>query len=453
MSFPVAVGEVGAPTGVTVRQSTLVGAGFVAAILAIWLVAGVTDYRVGVFALTALGFLGAVIGLRNARVGFVAVAMLCALDPLMGWAVFTGGILRWNTFNYWLILVAMLWAPLLLRRGGGPLRMAQLCLLLLGIGLIYSPDRARGVQDILGFASVLGLTTYCARVRLSRDDWYWIGVICGSMAVVGGLLFLMRQSSLPHLNPNAWAFLPLTGLFAVCIALPCSFHRPRGPAVLSALAACCATLAFLSGSRGAVLIAAVCGTYLIAALRGLRRRTVFLGATALIVVATASQFTRMQHAATERVLLLFDPGTKLADRTSHRSDLALGGWAIFRKSPMGVGTGGYTQALGKLGPRDGVSMASRYRRFEAHAGWIKTMAENGVPGLLLTAGFFASFAVAGIRSRSRDLLRLGVFAFVTLSVSFVFTEYQNKAIWFLAAASIAMLGPTSPLRASQRPEP
>lgn len=446
------------PIGLTrprhsIPAGSLLGGALVALIVLSWLVAAAIGYRYGVYLLTAVGFGAAFVGLGRPRVGFLGIGILCTLDPLMGWLVFTGGLLRWNTFNYWLLLVTILWLPLLLRRGGGPLRIGQGCAMLLALGLIASPDRARGIQELFGFCALFGLTVYACRVRFSRDDWYWLGVVCGTLAAIGGFVFFLRQGSLPQINRNAWAYLPLTGLFALCLALPCSFERRSGPLLLSLLASVCFVWAFLSGSRGAMLVALACAAYFIVEVRGLGRRAVLLAILGLTLLGAVTQFTDLQQRALDRVRILLDPGTQLADRTSHRSDLARGGWSIFRQAPLGVGTGGFTSAWQRLGPRDGVTVAARYRRHQAHSGWIKILAENGVPGVLLLAAFVLSFAVAGVRRRIRSLRLLGFLTTAVLSLSLISTEYQNKGLWFLAAAAVAMLGSTSPLRADEELRP
>jgi heme/copper-type cytochrome/quinol oxidase subunit 3 len=82
---------------------------------------------------------------------------------------------------------------------------------------------------------------------------------------------------------------------------------------------------------------------------------------------------------------------------------------------------------------------------------VKILAENGVPGLLVLGGFVLSFAVTGLRSRIRSLRRLGLMTTAVLALAFTSTEYQNKGVWFLAAITIAMMGPTSPLRPARAP--
>jgi Lipid A core - O-antigen ligase and related enzymes len=260
------------------------------------------------------------------------------------------------------------------------------------------------------------------------------------------VVFFLQRESVPAINPNAWAFFPLTALFAVCIALPCSFQRRRGPLVLTSLAGVLLVWVFLSGSRGSMLVAAACGAYLVFAMRGIGRRVALVAVTALALLATATQFTDLQQQSLERVRLLFDSRARLVDRTSHRSELLLGGWYIFLDNPLGVGTGGFTAVWRNMGRRDGIPAADRYREKAVHAGWVKLLAENGVPGFALMAAFVVSFAVRGLRRPRRSMRALGLLTAAVLAMELVSTEYQSKGIWFMAAAAMAMLGSVSPLQ-------
>jgi hypothetical protein len=423
------------------------GRAFVLIVLVSWGIAAVAGYRYGVYLLTAAGFAAALIGVYRPRLGFFGIGLLCTIDPLMAWLVFSGSIpmLRWNTFNYWLLVATVLWSPMLVRRGGAPLRWAQLFGLLLVLELAMSADRAHGLQDVFGVWALFGIVVYLTRRRFAPADWYWLGVICGTTAAGGGLLYFMAKSQLPEINPNAWAFFPVTALFALCLALPSSFRRRGGPMLLALLACISIAWAFLSGSRGALLVALLCGIYFLAAMRGLGRRAVVLGIATLTFLGAASQFTDMQKFALGRMHLLLDSRTGLADRTSHRSDLARGGWYILRTHPLGVGTGGFNSAWREVGPHEGVRVPSFYHRLQAHAVWVKLMAENGIPGLIVAGSFVLSFAVTGWRRRRRSAQLIGLLTSAAMGVSFVSTEYQNKGIWLLAAGAIALLGRTSPL--------
>lgn len=432
------------------RAANTAGSRWVMAILVIWGAGLVIGLRASVAMLTVLGFAAAIAGLRRPRLGLIAAGVLCTLDPLMSSLIFTGGLLRWNTVNYLLLLVALLWLPLFWRRRDGSLRLIEACAVLLALELIISPDWRQGTQDLAGLCAVFGLVVYLGRRRFSRADWYWLGVVCGILAAAGGVVFFLQRASLPVINANAWAFFPLTGLFAVCIALPCSLDRRRGPLVLTSLAGVLMVWVFLSGSRGSMLVASVCGVYVVLAAHGIGRRATLLAIAALTLLATTTQFTDLQRQSLERVRILFDSQAKLVDRTSHRSELLLGGWYIFLDNPLGVGTGGFTAVWRDMDRRDGIPAADRYRDKAVHAGWVKMLAENGLPGFALLAAFVMSFAVRGLRRPYRSMQALGLLTTSVLALELISTEYQSKGLWFMAAATMAMLGAGSPLRRRRR---
>jgi O-antigen ligase len=117
----------------------------------------------------------------------------------------------------------------------------------------------------------------------------------------------------------------------------------------------------------------------------------------------------------------------------------LRGWYIFSEHPwFGVGTGGFVQAELNLPTHIAVAK-SRFERKAAHAGWIKMLAENGIPGGALLLGYVLSFAAVGWRTRDRELRRLGVLTTTVLGLAFVSTEFQSKGLWFLAAGSTVLL--------------
>jgi hypothetical protein len=427
------------------RSHGRTGLFYVCAILAAAIAGLALGLRVSLLLWTALAFASVVVGIRRPVLGLFGIGMLCTLDPLMTSFVFTGGLLRWNTLNYWLLLVTLLWMPLFMRRRDAPLRLMLLCSGLLALELLFSHSPARGVQDLLGMMSVFGIFTYCARRDLRGDDWFWLGVICGVLAAAAFLLYAIRGDVLPVINPNARSALPLCGLFALCLALPFASARRRGTFTVSVLVAIALISVFLSGSRGAMLVAAACAIYVLVGLRSLGRRLTLIGIFCLVVVTAATQFSDLQQYALGRVQLLFDRQTALVDRTSHRSELLLGGWYVFLEHPLGVGTGGFTDAWRNLGRRPGLPSYDSYRNKDAHAGWIKILAENGIPGFVLLLGFVLSFAFKGLNSPVREMRGLGLLATAALLLEFVSAEYQNKAIWFFAAAVIVMLGTSSPL--------
>ena len=144
----------------------------------------------------------------------------------------------------------------------------------------------------------------------------------------------------------------------------------------------------------------------------------------------------------QRFIKLVDPAYSLAGRTSGRSELARAGWNLFLQHPVGgVGTGSFATAWFRQQDAHGLSQYGMGRDVAAHSGWIKTMAENGLPGLLLLAGFVLSFAVIGWRHKGRGVRWLGLTIAFALSVAFLSTEFQSKGLWFVAAAGTLFLRP------------
>jgi len=195
---------------------------------------------------------------------------------------------------------------------------------------------------------------------------------------------------------------------------------------------------FLSGSRGSLLIAVVCLGFLLVAMR--LRHTLFVGIVATLVsMLVISQFTTFQQRAIERLRLLADPSQSATERTSGRFDLVVGAWHMFRDHPLGVGTGGFTTTWTELQSREGMTQWHRSRPTPAHSGWMKVLAENGFPGIVLLAGYVVSFAVRGWRARAPHLQRLGLMVTAVLAVAWISSEFQNKAVWFIAAGATVLL--------------
>ncbi len=233
--------------------------------------------------------------------------------------------------------------------------------------------------------------------------------------------------------------MPLTGLFAICLAFP-FVERPGRQARLVLLAVANLMAVFLSHSRGGMLIGLGCALFVTTSLRGFRSRLTAVVATVLLVVAASVEFTDVQQLAIHRVRKLLDPHASLTERTSGRVDLLLGGWYLFTEHPwVGVGTGGFSNAWRDLPDVEGVSRF-RSEPKAAHAGWIKTLAENGVVGGALLLAYVLSFGVIGRRVGDRSLRRLGLLTTVVLGLAFVSTEFQMKGLWFLAAGTTVFLG-------------
>jgi hypothetical protein len=67
------------------------------------------------------------------------------------------------------------------------------------------------------------------------------------------------------------------------------------------------------------------------------------------------------------------------------------------------------------------------------------MVENGAPGLILLIIYVFSFAAVGLRQRNWVLWRLGILTTVAVGAALLSTEFQTKAVWFLAAGATAFL--------------
>jgi len=293
-------------------------------------------------------------------------------------------------------------------------------------------------SSVLNVATLFGLMIYFARSEGIRDAWYWMGVLCGSLAGAGGLVFYLKQEGLPEINPNAWSFFPLTAIFTITLAFSVVGLR-RGRIPLALLAAINAAWVFLSGSRGSFLISLVCLVFIIVQMQKSGGAVPIVAVALLIALGVASQFIEQQSEAVHRFNKLLDTRRSWTSRTSGRSDLALGGWYTFQEHPLGIGTGGFANAWVNLRQREGLSVFREGVYTPAHSGWIKVLTENGFPGILVFTGFVLSFAVIGWRRRRDGLFLLGLLVTVSLSVAFLADEFQGKGLWFLSAAVMTVL--------------
>jgi O-antigen ligase len=268
-----------------------------------------------------------------------------------------------------------------------------------------------------------------------------MAVVNGVTAAAGGLLFFVGGDSLGpalEINPNAWAYFPLTALFSICLAASAS---PRtGRLVLALLAVVNFAWVFLTGSRGSLVLAGVCMAFLAVRLAGAAPRIAFFAAAALCALLLSGAFGQRESYALSRIGKLLDPEESLTERTSGRSDLARAAWRMFLDRPMlGMGTGGFASRWSRLQDGSGISSFGYGREMQAHSAWMKTLAENGLPGFLLLAAFVLSFAVSGWKNRARGLLAPGLLVSAVLALALVSTEFQSKGLWLLCAGGVTLL--------------
>jgi hypothetical protein len=389
--------------------------------------------------LTAIGFAAAIWGLRQPPLGLLGISLLCTLDAVTRHLLMTGGLLRWNTLNYWLVLVSLLHVGFVRRANDQQSLLAKIFIAFLALQLLGSADVNLGIQHLLGIVPIFGLLTYF--VRGSDDDriWFWIAMVNGLAGALGGLLFNLQRESLPQLNHNAWGFFPLTAIFAVSLSVPFFATRSLRAFMAGLVAAVNLCWVFLSGSRGDLFIGAVCILFVTFTLRSAPVRTGFVALTLVVGSFVMSSFGDMRERAVFRLEKLVDSEESAESRTSGRSDLLIGGWHIFTEHPFGVGTGAFNATWAGLGYVEGVSGFKYGEEMAAHAGWIKVLTENGIAGVGMLAAFVGSFAVAAWKRRHVPVMRAGFLVAAVLTVAFTSTEFQPRGLWLLAAGGTAIL--------------
>ncbi|MFN2635148.1 MAG: O-antigen ligase family protein [Thermoanaerobaculia bacterium] len=426
--------------------------------LLIWPIGFVAGIRPAVMALTMVGFAAAVGGLKSPSLGMLGIGLLCTLEPLTNALVLIGTIFRWNTLNYWLVLIIVLNGIFLIRRNDLQTRLLEIWLAVICLGLIHSTDFNAGVQEILEIVVAFGLLVYLWKAAGTDDEiWLWMAYLNATVAAVGGLVFFVVGADLvdvagasDNFNRNAWAYLPVVGLFSICLGI--SRASRKGQLVLAALGIVNAGWVFMVGSRGGAFVGLICLPYLLAQMKGNTRRAIVLADWAAIGAAVYVSFhDRLEHSF-ERISILLDKQADPRARTSGRSDLVLAGWRIFQEHPVfGVGSASYPYYWLRM--RNGNAMTGYGFGIErpAHSGWIRTLAENGLVGFTFHALYVLSFAVVGWRKRREGLFPLGLLVTAALAIAYISIEMQAKGLWFLAiSATVLFHHPTAGPRALAR---
>ncbi len=402
-----------------------------------WGITPVIGLKNVVTILALAGFVLTVIGLRKPSVGLIGISVLCALDVMTRTLLLTGGLFRWNTLNYWLLLVIVFSFSLLMRLDNLQIRLLTSLLMVMGIGLLVSRRLEDGLQNTLAILITFGILVYFIRAMNDPDAWYWSAVVCGWLAGLGGLVFYILPHSI-YINPNAWSFFPLTAIFSACLAAHLVSDQKRKLVILYILTAVNIIWIFLSGSRGDLLICSISIIVLLIAGKGVSTRVLFLVVGILAVLTISNQFDTLRQNTVARITRALDSRYTLEQRTSGRSDLIRAGWYIFLNDPMGIGTGGFAPAWAELGTLGGeLTFTYVGQEFSAHSGWIKVLAENGIPGILLLGGYVLSFVITAWRKKTFPTL--GLLVTSGLTVALITTEFQSKGLWYLAAGGIVLI--------------
>ena len=402
---------------------------FIVVIVCLWAASFVIGFQTSLTVLTLFGFVTAILGLRVPIAGLLGIGILSGLDTLTRVYLLSGGLLRWNTLNYWL-LVAMVFYGLFLLKLRDPMsRLMQAFVALLVVELVISPSLSDGIQEILNIVTTFGLLGYIAfAVKKDENVLYSLGLVVGILGAVGGLVFYLQEGSIPYINPNAWAYFPLTALFAICLGFPFARSHPRGKLAFLIFAGINLIWIYLTGSRGGMLSAVVCLVYLILETRSFSWNTFLLVCMVIFGYWFSLQFAEQQAYTLSRITKIFNPQYTLNEITSGRTNIAEIGLEIFKQNPLGVGTGGFQTA-----------MRAYESNYQAHSAWIKVLAENGIPGMLLFVAYMVSFALVGWRTKQRDLILIGFFVTISFATAFLSKEFQGKSLWLLAAGGTVLL--------------
>ncbi|HEX3157351.1 MAG TPA: O-antigen ligase family protein [Gemmatimonadaceae bacterium] len=428
------------------------GMAFALIIIVAWTTSVLVGFALPFKLLVLVGFAGMMIGIRLPAVGLMGITILCVSDAPARVYIMTGGLFRWNSFNYALLFVALIAAPTLLRVRDPHTRLLQLLLLTLGWGLLVTPDLAEGEQQMIAAVSAMGLLYYTLRAAPSREAWYWAGFNGVLMAAAMGLSYYVHRNQLPGINANAWALSLVGGLVAACFASVAAGRRRLRQLGILAVASVVLVSIFLSGSRGSLLIGLFCVFVMMLILPSVPMRAFAIAIGAVIAAVSIARFGDLEANSLHRIRKMLtrehdlSGDYSLSARTNGRSELVMGGIYMFRHQPMGVGTGGFDIAWRDLPLEAGVSF-KRGREFSAHSGWIKVLAENGVVGITLLMAWVVSFYLVARRRRERILRLLGVLTTGVLGLALLSTEFQSKPLWFLVCGFTALVYSAPWLRA------
>jgi hypothetical protein len=411
----------------------------IVAIPAIWLLAFVLPYNTVLWILTGIGLLLTIAGFRRGPLGLLGVAILSCLDASTRVYLFTGGLFRWNTVSYLLVLAALLSLREFRRLGKGQLGLLIALTLLLGVELLVSPDKSSGIEHLVGLSAIYGMLGFCLRGGNQSQHWLWIARVCGVLGAAGGPFYFWLRDDLPYINPNAWAYLPVTAVLLSAVATTVIPPQDRRGILLPLCLALNLTWIFLSGSRGSLLVGIVAGGLFVLNWKGGAAARFAIAGACAVALATAGTFAQFETGMNERIEKLFEQDRSLSNRTSGRSDIAIVGWQMFRDAPLGVGTGGFMVTAPRYGRLARLDIFKGHAELQAHSAWIKTLGENGFPGVILLTAFICSFAEVGWRRRASGVLGLGVTVSLVLAIAFLSTEFQAKGLWLFAAAGMMIL--------------
>lgn len=422
----------------------------------LWPLSFVIGFKTMLAIQTALALLLAIVGLQAPMYGLIGIGILCSIDAMNRSFLITSGWFRYNTFNYLLLFVLILHLPLHVRQKDLHTWLIRLFLALLVVSLAWSPGLKNGILHILNLVTVFGLYVYFYRCRTQPRMWYLVALAVGLNTALNGFSFFFNRDGLSfvtvreeyllndimdynYIDPNALSYMLLTGLIGLAFGLASGTARRWEQGLLYLLFATNMCWVFLVGSRGGLMVASVCALFVLFSARSASRQFQLFAAGAIAMLLVVNAFPGLRDRTMHRFDKLMNRELSAAERTSSRSDFVIAAWRMFVKNPAGVGTGGFRTSWTKLDDTRGLSRSRLQYEKSSHSAWLKTIAENGLPGIVLFTALVGSFAFAGFRYGYLDAIAVGLMVTMVLALSFLSTQFQSKSLWFMVAGAIVFL--------------
>src|SRR5690606_20366556 len=143
-----------------------------------------------------------------------------------------------------------------------------------------------------------------------------------------------------------------------------------------------------------ILLCLIAMSFLLLKLPRMSHRVMTVGVAVVLGSVILTRFVEENEYTATRLEQTFDSSTSISKRTSGRSDLVAVGWQMFLDRPLGNGTGSFARNYARASLDQGVEFHAG-REMAAHSAWVKVLAENGLPGILLLIAFCCSFVWVG----------------------------------------------------------
>ncbi len=419
--------------------------------IGIWLIAFFVDFTTAINIIGFFAFIGLIFGIKYRLWGLFSLFLLVILDPLLRVFVLQGGLLRWNTLNYWLLIITIVNIRTISRNWYHGLKFYFVWLLILLFQLSYSQNLLFGSQSLLYILSFFGLYIYVTKCFDSdlNNMLYRSALFFGSVSAIVGFFFyryyglrvfdttylnnLGFSSNSLVINPNAFSFTFKLAVMLLCIYFS-KLKNKKDKLLFAVMIVLNATWIFMSGSRGGILLCIVSFIFIIEKVNF--KKIITYGLLCLIVFQLLKPvILNSENFTMQRIALLINEDIKVSKRTSGRSELYKVGWQMFQMYPFGIGTGSFKSGLAKYATfNEKYIDNTKYKSgVAAHSAYIMTIVENGIIGLLPLILFLISFAWTGYRFQDLWLNKLGLYATTTTLISFLSNEFQGKSTWLFIA--------------------